>query len=606
MIPFATLVAVLATLSPGPVPHAAANRAAGRLQLAGLADAHRHAGSLQARFERLQLADSADVHDQARSLQARFERLRVRELPRSLSGGGHECDEIIGRLCVWDDGDDGWRPREEPEEIGAARTGFLAALDSLARLIPGDHWIFGQRIRYLVEAGRLGDAESLALACGLPDRWRCDAHLGHVRHRAEDIGGAERAFARMLLSMPSELRAEWADPGPLLDRGLRDWLSAQADSSLAADRLWMLADPLFLTAGNDRWTGHLSRWVYAMSSEGARNPHRLRWGDDMAEAAVRYGWPVAWERSWPRGGSQTFTVTGRDNPAAVRTFPPDQVLDLAGEDAVQWEIPDGHTRSVHLPPFLDSLAPLDGQVGRFWRRDGVIVAAAWAPPPPAADTPPPAADGAGLAPGPVEAGLFVEHSGTLQLNARTASRPGETVRLSGLAPWTDWGIVSFEVMAPAIRRAYRLRTGVGLRRIPPDALSISDLVLLDGDAEPAGFDEMLDVLRGSGEVAAGDALGVALEVYGLGFRSEAVEFDAWVERRDRGVLSRAVRWLGFGGPKEEVSVSWEEAGPDRPRPLFRAFRIGLPDLDAGEYEVVVEVSVQGSSPLAGRRSFRVR
>ena len=103
-----------------------------------------------------------------------------------------------------------------------------------------------------------------------------------------------------------------------------------------------------------------------------------------------------------------------------------------------------------------------------------------------------------------------------------------------------------------------------------------------------------------------DALGVAFEVYGLGFRSEVVGFDAWVEKRGEGVLSRAVRWLGFGGPKEEVSVSWEEVGPDRPRPLFRAFRIGLPGLDAGEYDVVVEVSVRGRSPLAGRRSLRVR
>lgn len=578
MISFAIVIAVQATLSPGSVPHRAADRAA----------------------ERRQVADSTDLHDHARSLQARFEQRRVRELPRSLSGGSHECDEIIGRLCVWDDGDDGWRPREEPEGIGAARSEFLAALDSLARLIPGDHWIFGQRIRYFVEAKRLEDAESLAMACGLPDRWRCDASLGYVRHHAEDIRGAESAFARALEAMPSELRAEWTDPEPLLDHGLMDWLSVQADSSRAVERLWTLADPLFLVGGNDRWTSHLSRWVYATSSEGARNPHRLRWGDDMAEAAVRYGWPVAWERSWPRGASQTFTVTGRDNPAAIRTFPPDEVLDFAGEDAVPWEIPDGHTRSVHLPPFLDSLAPLDGQVGRFWRPDGVIVAAAWTPPPASA------AHSAGFAPGPVEAGLFVEQSGALPLDSRTEARAGETVRLFGLTPWAEWGIVSFEILAPEIRRAYRVRSGMGLRRIPPDVLSISDLVLLEEDAEPAGFDEMLHVLRGSAEVAAGDALGVAFEVYGLGFRSEVVGFDAWVEKSGEGILSRAVRWLGFGGPKEEVSVSWEEVGPDRPRPLFRAFRIGLPDLGAGEYDVVVEVSLQGRSPLAGRRSFRVR
>ncbi len=548
----------------------------------------------------LQVGDSADAHDHALSAQALFERRRLRALPRSLSGSGHGCDEMIGRLCIWDDGDDGWRPREEPDAIPAARAELLASLDSLARLIPGDHWIFGQRIRYLVEARRLHDAESLAVACGLPDRWRCDAHLGHVRHRAEDIPGAERAFARALDAMPAELRTQWTTPEPLLDGDLRDWLSAQPDSARAVDRLWTLADPLFLADGNDRWTGHLSRWAYAMSSEGARNPHRLRWGDDMARATVRYGWPVAWERSWPRGGSQTFTVTGRDNPAAIRTFPPRRVLESAEADAVLWEIPAGHARSVHIPPFLDSLAPLDGQVGRFWRPGGVVVAAAWAPPPKSA------ADSAGFAPGPVEAGLFVEQLGEVHLGARTEAPAGETVRLHGRAPWADWGIVSFEVLAPAIRRAYRLRTGAGLRRLPPDVLSISDLMLLEDDAEPEDFDQMLPVLRGSGEVSSGDALGVAFEVYGLGFQPETIAFDAWVERRGEGVFTRAVRWLGFGGPKEQVSLSWEEVGPDRPQPLFRAFRIGLPELDPGTYEVVVEVFVQGRSPLAGRRTFRVR
>lgn len=546
------------------------------------------------------LTDSADAYDHARALQARFERLRVRELPRTLSGGSHECDEIIGRLCVWDDGDDGWRPREEPEEISPVRSDLLASLDSLAVLIPGDHWIFGQRIRYLVEAKRLEEAESLALRCGLPGRWRCDAYLGYVRHHMEEIVAAETAFERALEAMPAALRAEWTDPEPVLDRELLDWLQVQADSSSALDRLWTLADPLLLVTGNDRWTGHLSRWVYAMSSEGASNPHRLRWGDDMAEAVVRYGWPIAWERSWPRGGARSFTVTGRDHPAAARAFPPGEVLEFTGEDAVPWQIPEGHARSGYLPPYLDSLAALDGQVGRFWRREGVIVTAAWAPPPVSA------ADIAGSTPQPVDAGLFAEQSGAVVLAARGSARAGNTVRLSGPVPWSDWGIVSFEVLAPELRRAYRLRTGVGLRRLSPDVLSISDLMLLDSDAEPADFGEMLKVLRGSNAVGAGDALGVAFEVYGLGLRSQVVGFNAWVEKRGEGILSRAVRWLGLGSPREEVSISWEEPGPERPQPLFRAFRIGLPELDSGDYEVVVEVSVRGRSPLSGRRSFRVR
>ncbi len=544
--------------------------------------------------------DSSEAHDRARSLQTRFERRRLRELPRTLSGGRSECDEIIGRLCVWDDRDENWQMRDEPEAIGEARAELLADLDSLARRIPGDHWVFGQRIRYLVEAGRLEDADIRARRCGLPEEWRCHAYLGYVLHHKEEIVAAEVAFRAAMEAMPAQTRSEWTDPEPVLDNRLLDWLREQPDSARAADRLWMLADPLFLTSGNDRWTVHLARWVYAMSSEGARNPHQMMWGRDLAEAAVRYGWPVAWERSWPSGGQQSFRVTGRDQPASFRTFPPRGVLGPADEDAVAWEIPEGHVRSVHLPPFLDTLAPLDGQVGRFWRPDGVVIAAAWTPPDPLT------VDSALAGPQFLHAGLFVEQDGKIELDVRTDTGSEGTVRLRGRAPWAEWGIVSFEAWVPQIRRAFRLRTGVGLRRVPPDVLSISDLMLVDGTAEPASFAEMLTTLRGSTEVGASEAVGVALEVYGLGYRSEVVGFNAWVERRGEGVLTRAVRWLGIGGPKEEVAVAWEEPGPDRPSPLFRAFRISLPQLDAGQYDVVVEVAIAGRAPLAGRRSFTIR
>jgi len=63
--------------------------------------------------------------------------------------------------------------------------------------------------------------------------------------------------------------------------------------------------------------------------------------------------------------------------------------------------------------------------------------------------------------------------------------------------------------------------------------------------------------------------------------------------------------LGLTGPKQAVSIGWEEPGPSRPDPLFRTFRIGLPALKAGDYDIVVEVSAQGRSPLAARRGFRV-
>ncbi|MCY3610814.1 MAG: hypothetical protein OXH51_04700 [Gemmatimonadetes bacterium] len=554
-------------------------------------------------------ADSADAHSRARSLQTRFERRRVRDLPRTLGGGSHPCDAIIGRLCIWDDGNEDWEPREEPESIRDWRLELLTELASLARAAPGDHWIFGQRIRYSVEAGLLAEAEALARGCGLPVRWRCDAFLGYVQHHQEDFVGAESAFARALSAMPADTAGSWADPHPLLDGELRDWLEAQPDSAAAARRLWTLADPLYLADGNERWSAHLSRRVYAMSSDGAMSPHQLRWGKDMTEAVVRYGWPIAWERSWPRAGQSTIQVTGRDPPASARTLPPRDVLDGGPDsmDAVVWEVPDGHAQSVYLPTYVDTIGSLDGQTGRFWRRDGVIlIGVATLPDPPAGiphpePNPPPAA----LPLAPVEAGLFVETEGVARTLGRAVAETGDVVRLSGMAPLADRGVVSLEAWAPGHRRAHRIRLGIGLRRLPPDLLAISDLVLLEPGAEPADLEPMLDVVRASTHVAADEDLTVAFEVYGLGFRAEGIGFSAWVERRNEGALSRFGRWLRVRGPREEVSIRWEESGPERPQPLFRTLRLGLPGLDPGEYQVVLEVSVAGRAPLVGRRAFTV-
>ena len=571
--------------------------------------------------------DSATTRAHARRLQSRFESARVRHLPRTLGGSSPGCDDIIGRLCIWDDGDDDWTPRPEPEEIVALRAELLAALDSLAREIPGDHWVFGQRIRYLVEAGRLGDAASLVEWCGLPDRWRCDAYMGYVRHQQQDILDAERAFRRALDTMPPHIRADWTDPEPVLGRDLRRWVSDQADSAAAVDRIWTLADPLFLAPGNDRWTTHMSRWSYAMSSEEARNPHQLLWGDDLTEVVVRYGWPVAWERSWPRAGTRSASVTGHDPPGAFRAFPPPEVLDWGPDrvEPVPWEIPEGHSRSEYLPPYLDSLGVLEGQVGRFWRRNGVLVMGAWRSPrvePPATAPGAPedpaeirnrivAARAQGPAPGPpaappLRAGFFVEQDGALGVDVRTVVAAEGPVRLSALAPWADWGVVSLETWSPETRRAHRFRAGMGFLHIMPDLFTLSDLLLLETGAEPAGPEEVAGILRTSTEVAGDEPLTLAFEVYGLASPSELVDFRAWVETRDEGFFTRAVRWLGFGGGREKVMIGWEEGGPEERGPLFRTFSIGLPDLEPGQYEVVIEVSAMGRSPLEARRAFTVR
>ncbi len=541
-------------------------------------------------------AGSAQERAHAREIQRRFERLRQRELPRTLGGGSHGCDERIGRLCVWDDGDSDRDFAPEPASIDEARSQLLTSLDSLAALIPGDAWLHGQRVRYRIEAGRLDDAAHVAASCRVAEPWPCAALAGLVEHLRGHTPAATAAFQDALDSMPRDVRIRWLDLDPLLDRELRAWLDDQGDSLVAAQRIWTLADPLFLAPGNDRWNGHMGRWAYAMSSEDTRTPHQLRWGSDLEEVVVRYGWPVAWERSWPQGGgSSSAAVIGRDAPGAVRMFPPVEVLEPGTLDGavVPWPVVKGHARSAYLPPYLDSMGGLDGQFGRFWRPGGVMVVAAWTPPE------------FGL---PVRSGLFVEQQGILEVQVHSRAPPGVPVRLSARAPWSESAVISLESWFPEDRVAYRLRTGVTMRPLVPGLPALSDIVLLDGGKSPHDLSEIADMIRTDDVVANGDVLSLAFEVYGLDANAAAgtVGFRAWVQRRGESFWARPLRWLRLRGPSEVVSLRWMEAGPSESGPWLRTFRLALPGLDPGPHAALVEVTIPGRTPLLGRKLFWVR
>ena len=208
-----------------------------------------------------------------------------------------------------------------------------------------------------------------------------------------------------------------------------------------------------------------------MISENARNPHQLRWGRDLAEVVIPSGWPAGWERSRGTGSAGSHVVIGRDQPAALRTLPPREVLEEGTRDLVPWLIPEGHAQSVTFPPsstpWLRSMVN-STLLATGWRdRDRRLVS-----------TPGPFADSTGREWSDAAAGLFVERNGALILDVRSSAAPDGTFRLSGRAPAGERGIVSLEGFGPASRRAWRTRAGVGLRPLPPGRLAISDIVLL--------------------------------------------------------------------------------------------------------------------------------
>ena len=570
--------------------------------------------------------DSARAVAQARSLQARFERERFRALPRALGGGRH-CQVVIGRLCVWHGADPDPLP-EEPAAVGRARDRLLAELAFVHARIPGDRWIFGQRVRYLLEARRWADAEGLARACGLAEAWRCDAYLGLVLHEAGDVQAAEAAFRSALGAMPPETAAEWTDPTPLLDAGLKDWLAVQPDSAAAAAHLWALADPLLLARGNDRWSGHMSRHAYVMSAERTFSPHQMRWGGDLARVVVRYGWPVAWAKTWPSGGQATGSVVGYDAPGARRMLPPRAVLEPGLAGMAPWRLPsrDAGGRSMHVPPHVDSVGALAGQIGRFWRREGVLVAAAATAPsgmPVSEEGDRGLAGGGGghegghggssevsrpasAPPASALAGLFVVRDGETVLESWAAARPGRAVRLWGLAPPKGVAVASLETWVPAERAAHRLRAGLALPQLTPGTLAVSDLLLLEAGASPENAQQAFSAMRTRTAGQDPGALDVAFEVYGLGDRSDAVSLAAWVEGRE-GALARLARRLRLRGARRIASVAWSEHVPSGSERLFRAIRIQMPRLAPGEYRLHVEASVPGGLPARARavRAFQI-
>ncbi len=539
--------------------------------------------------------DSLGVLRSARRAQETFEATRRASLPERPGGWSGVCGQRIGRMCYWYDGGVDTAP-EEPPRIRQARARLLAALDGAGAAVPGDEWIAGQRVRYLIENGQPDLAARAAEQCRAA-RWWCEALQGMVRHVGGDFAAADSLYAAALADMPDDERCGWSDISPLLEgqvAGRYRQLDCAGRAAFEA-RWWWLAQPLYSLGGNDRRTEHFARRTMVRIEQGRRTPFGLYWDDDLRDVLLRYGWPTFWTRNPPTSllaGSDPV-VTGHEASPAFHFVPGARALDDPGSAQPEdWSLDTRNARERYAPPYATAFGYLDHQAAVFRRGDTCVVVAAYD-----------LSDDTLFADRPVTTALALAADERVIALARDSGLAAGARTLAATAPCGPL-VVSLEATARRERHAARARYGMTPPR-PDGRPALSDLLLFDPpDSLPTSLDAAIPHALGSTRGLAARTLGVFWELYGLDPAQGAVTVSLTMTRQGSGWLRRTVESLGLAAPRRDVQLRWEEV-PEVPLVTPRALAVDLSGLAPGRYVIEVSVTPASGETLTARREVAI-
>lgn len=581
--------------------------------------------AVQGTASRRQPADSVRLLRQARDAQREFEAFHRAHLPEASRVWRGPCDERLGTICLRFDGDEGWEPGGgESPDIVEARSRLLAVLAGAAKTIPADRWILGQRIRYLGEGGRWEKALALARGCRGGPPWWCPALQGYVLHRAGRTLEASEAFGEALSRMDSEMAGRWRDPGLLLDYATGRWLKDPRGLSReeALRRFWRLADPLFLTPGNERFTEHLARRFGVLLLEDSDLTLGIPWGRSLEALLLRYGFVAGWERI-PAGmtGAGSYLeadVVEHHHPDSRGLLPPLEALkDPSGLPPGVWVPLHKRPTSASAPLAAPLVVEGRAQTAVLRRGGDILVLAAYEVP---SDTLLEGRGGEGSGEGlfraPWQPRPDVSSKDTLTglyLLADTGAWAPLSVlggggrgRIQLLAPPGGY-LLSMEVWSPGELWASRVRHGIRVEAIPPDLPALSDLLLLEVAPDlPESLREARPRLLTASEVRRGGRVTVAWEVYGLGYRQDVLTFGLTLEEDEVGVVRRMLNRIGLFRTLPPLKLSWTEPGPSRTGVVFRAVDLELPEVGPGLYTLRLEMEMPYRGKVVSRRSILVR
>jgi hypothetical protein len=285
--------------------------------------------------------------------------------PRSESP--RECDEILGRFCIYYNPHGADLPAE-PREVARARNRAITALAAAATLAPGRSAVAFPLVRFLVAAGRPADAVQVTRAYARASAGP-DAHMlaGYAYHATGRTVEAAAAFESWLAALPAKERSRITDVGWLLKReemGRYQSMTA-GEKARYESILWRFADPLFLTPGNEVWTEHMARHaLIRIVAEAPETPNSESWDWDVEQILIRYGPAYRTTRSFARGSIGAQTSYSEHWDPALRTYVPAELapaLRLRARPDTAWMLDSLMTRSGHAPPTIRKMFTLQHQ-----------------------------------------------------------------------------------------------------------------------------------------------------------------------------------------------------------------------------------------------------
>jgi len=531
---------------------------------------------------------------QARSQQDQFERNHRSGLRFYNGGADAKCDvNFGGNLCYWNNNGD-VPPPDERNDAKLERLELLQTLKRAQAADPSDDWVGGMRVRYAIEARQLDTAAIAAAECrGTP--WWCSALQGLAAHIANRHEASAQAFTRALSEMPTAQRCEWTD--------LTWWLEPQSHAAYAAipcagrdemnNRIYRLAQPLWLLPANDVRNELYARWTISRVHSLGRIPYDMTFGRNILESQVRYGWPEAW--SVQNGGvadPRPPSVIGHEPTPSYDFMPtPAAIEKPVGATSTDWNMMDPRARMRYSPRFGVGYGALPNQFARFRRGDSTLLAGGYR-----------MVRELEMGRGPYIAALTLDaFDGRAPRQVRVDSAPAASALLLNMG--TTPLLASLEVLGPTGRRAARVRETV--QPLSPDARLSDYLVLVRGDPTPAPtLERNAANAYGSLEIEGGTAIGLYWEVYRQVSVGAPLSVSLKATRIGASFMQKLGSTVGLSKAVTPVSIRFNDNG--RADGGFgRSLTLNFPQVPNGEYQLSLVVSGGGVTDSTTRR-IRVR